>query len=306
MASDKTSDAKGVFPSGARFWKGNIHTHSNRSDGALPAEEVCRRYRERGYDFLTLSDHFLERYDFPITDTTPYRTDRFTTILGAEVHAPSTTTGELWHILAVGLPDDFAPTGPSERGGELAQRCAEAGAFVSIVHPQWYGLTEADAAMITAAHSVEVYNHTCQVLTDRPDGWYLLDRLCQMGRILSATAVDDAHFHAPDAFGGWVMVAADANEPDLLVEALKAGRNYSTQGPSLNEISIEGGRISVACSPVSAVFLLGSGSRGLHQLGADITSASFPLDRFKDERWARITVVDADGKRAWSNPLTLA
>ena len=42
------------------FRKGNIHTHSTASDGELEPEEVCRRYREGGYNFLAITDHFLE------------------------------------------------------------------------------------------------------------------------------------------------------------------------------------------------------------------------------------------------------
>ncbi|MEI6161178.1 MAG: PHP domain-containing protein, partial [Roseococcus sp.] len=111
-----------AFTTPGRFWKGNIHTHSNRSDGARSPEEVCATYREAGYDFLALTDHFQAKYGFPIVDTRPFRTGAFTTILGAELHAPATALGELWHILAVGLPSDFAPTPPEESGPELAAR----------------------------------------------------------------------------------------------------------------------------------------------------------------------------------------
>ncbi|MEO1308326.1 MAG: phosphotransferase, partial [Pseudomonadota bacterium] len=40
-----------AFSAPGRFWRGNLHTHSNRSDGALDPAEVCRRYKEEGYDF---------------------------------------------------------------------------------------------------------------------------------------------------------------------------------------------------------------------------------------------------------------
>ena len=50
----------------------------------------------------------------------------------AEVHAPATEIGELWHLLAVGLPLDFTKTPPSERAPELAARCIAAGAYVAI------------------------------------------------------------------------------------------------------------------------------------------------------------------------------
>ncbi len=49
-------------------------------------------------------------FNYPIADTKPFRNNRFTTILGAEVHSGAMQNGELWHILAVGLPEDFAPS----------------------------------------------------------------------------------------------------------------------------------------------------------------------------------------------------
>ena len=70
-----------------QFYRGNLHTHSNRSDGVLDPDEVCRRYRAEGYDFVALTDHFIGLYDYPIVDTTAHRDDRFTTILGAEIHS---------------------------------------------------------------------------------------------------------------------------------------------------------------------------------------------------------------------------
>lgn len=91
-----------TFVAPGKFCQGNLHTRSNRSDGALEPQEVCRRYKEAGYDFLCLTDHFLESFDFPLTDTRPFRDETFTTIIGTELHAPNTHLGELWHILAVG------------------------------------------------------------------------------------------------------------------------------------------------------------------------------------------------------------
>ncbi|HVU14003.1 MAG TPA: hypothetical protein VHD90_22145, partial [Phototrophicaceae bacterium] len=58
------------FDKPGRFYRGNLHTHSTRSDGRLSPELVCRFYREAGYDFLAITDHFMERYGYPITDTT--------------------------------------------------------------------------------------------------------------------------------------------------------------------------------------------------------------------------------------------
>jgi hypothetical protein len=41
----------------ARWWKGNLHTHTLWSDGNDYPEMVAAWYKENGYDFLSISDH---------------------------------------------------------------------------------------------------------------------------------------------------------------------------------------------------------------------------------------------------------
>ncbi|MEM7525432.1 MAG: CehA/McbA family metallohydrolase [Pseudomonadota bacterium] len=300
-----------AFSNPGRFWRGNLHTHSNRSDGVLEAEEICRRYEAEGYDFIALTDHFIGLYDYPIVDTKPFRDNRFTTILGAELHSGAMANGELWHLLAVGLPQDFAPSNSphftpvdgQESGAEIAARARDAGAFVAIAHPEWSGLTMEDARAITAAHAVEVYNHGCAVGSDRPHGFATLDLLLSEGRRLNLIATDDAHFSEPDHFGGWVMVKAEENDPDALLAALKAGAFYSTAGPEIRNIELDAKEIHIECSAAATVIVSGYGSaaRAIH--GASMTRASMKLARFAGSKWLRVTVFDASGARAWSNPL---
>ncbi len=294
-----------AFSAAGRFWRGNIHTHSTFSDGRLDPAEVCRLYREAGYDFLCLSDHFLIEYGFPIADTRSLRTNAFTTILGAEIHAPANSHGEIWHVLAAGLPEDFAPTGDSETAEELAARAKAAGAFVGIAHPQWSSLTAEDGrAMAAHAHAVEIYNHGCALECARADGTYLLDLLLNEGHRLTAYAADDAHFRIDDGFGGWMMVKAEANEPEALLTAMKAGDFYSSQGPLIEDFVVEGGEAHVACSPAVNVAVVGRGSRTVNVAGRQMTRASLPLERFAGD-WFRLVVTDAAGRTAWSNPVWL-
>ncbi|MEL6774159.1 MAG: CehA/McbA family metallohydrolase [Pseudomonadota bacterium] len=304
-----------AFSRPGHLWRGNLHTHCDRSDGALPAAEVCRRYEAAGYDFLCLSDHLIGRYGYPITETEAYRTNRFTTILGAEVHTGALGNGELWHLLAVGLPADFAPphqpdfepVAEGESAASLAARCAEAGAFVAIAHPEWYGLTGADAETIAAAHAVEIYNHGCVVGADRGSGIAVWDMLLNAGRRLSGCATDDAHFFDPDHFGGWVMVRAQANEPAALVSALREGAYYATTGPELRDFRVEGGEVVVECSAAENVIVMGARSAAEAVNGRSLTRAALPLtERLAAGGWVRAAVQDAAGRRAWSNPLWLA
>lgn len=292
-----------AFATPGRFFKGCIHTHSTRSDGLLSPDAVCAAYRERGYDFISLTDHFLASYGFPIVDTRPFHTNSFTTILGAEVHAPATELGEMWHLLAVGLPQDFPPTTAAETGPSLAARCAAAGAFVAIAHPTWYGLTLADAASIADAHAVELYNHSGQVLTDRGDSTHYVDQLMAEGRRLTLIAVDDSHFEDDDAFGGFVMVKAEANQPEELLSALKAGAFYSSQGPTIDGLRFVDGFAEIECSPARGVMALGRGRLARQVMGHGLTRARLDLAGFADGGYVRFVVLDDAGRRAWTNPV---
>ncbi len=290
------------FERPGEFFRGNLHGHSDNSDGLLPAETVCARYRDAGYDFVAVTDHFRPNYNFPLTDTRAYRAAGFTTLLGAEVHAPRTAQGLDWHVLAVGLPLDFPATTADETGPSLARRCAEAGAFVAIAHPHWYQLTLDDALSIDAAHAVEVYNHTSAVNADRGDGLAMYDALLSAGRRLGAIAVDDSHWKVADAFGGWVMAKAERNEPEELLEALKAGAYYASQGPLIHDVRRVDDALEVVCSPAASIILLGPGSFNRRVVGEGLTRASLPLEPVPGE-WRRIAVRDAMGRAAWTGAL---
>jgi hypothetical protein len=300
------------FSTPGRFWRGNLHTHSTLSDGALKPTDVVEAYKGAGYDFLQLSDHFLGRFDWPIADTRQLRSNDFTTLIGAEVHAMATTTGEYWHILATGLPLDFPPAKPDETGPMLAARAREAGAFVTIAHPSWSQLTIDDGRSLAAAHAVEVYNHTCAVLTDRGDGFYLLDQMCNDGRRLLAVADDDAHFQSGDldAFGGYVMVKSESLDPEALLDALKAGEYYSSQGPRIHNIEITRNDVRVECSPVNAIAIVSGASSAVSRAGRGLTDATIDFAEARKwawgdlppVKWFRIVVIDGP-KRAWTNPI---
>jgi hypothetical protein len=298
-----------------RFWRGNLHTHSTLSDGALAPDQVVDAYKAAGYDFMMLSEHFLGRYSWPVADTRKARSNSFITLIGAELHAPMTAVGELWHIVAAGLPLDFAPAEDGETGAGLARRAVESGAFVGIAHPAWSQLTIEDGRAIEAAHAVEIYNHGCAMECDRGDGWYLMDQLLNDGRRLTAFATDDAHFtHGEyDAFGGWVEVKAETLEPESLLAALKAGHYYASQGPRIHELAISGSELTIACSPVDTISVMGGTSRTACRVGRAITSATIDLSNLERSwlpqqtrsAWLRVALVDGKGRRAWTNPIWL-
>lgn len=304
------------FDKPGKFYKGNLHVHSNESDGKLSPTEVIENHKSRGYDFISLTDHLLPyaRLNInkpgmiPLTDTTAFRDDTFTTLIGAEIHGPSLGNGDLWHLVAAGLPLDFPLWDGVESGLSVAARAKAAGAFVGIAHPAWYALTLEDAlSAVEHSHSVEIYNHACSTI-QRENGWYLADSLYDRGIRLSAYAADDAHFKHPqgtfhDAFGGWVQVKAASLTPESLLDALKNGWFYSSTGAELRDIRVEGDELVVECSPAEVILITSRGAQSGYKHGENLTEARFPVKRWSDLGFARVTVIDATGNRAWSNPI---
>lgn len=294
------------FDKPGTFWKGNLHCHSTLSDGDLGPEEVCQVYKNLGYDFLSITDHFRARNRFPLADTRPFRTDTFTTIIGAELHSGKIESGTIWHILANGLPFDFAPPPDGETGPDLAARAMDAGAFVSVAHPNWYTLTPDDVVKLGDVHAIEVFNGTSYNSNDRAWSMEVARIMLMRGGRYTLCATDDAHLRKqrPDVGMGWVHVKAEALEPDALVTALKAGHYYSSTGPQIFDLHITPGEsVHVECSPVERIFLTGPGKNKDVVGGQGIRSATLSLKPFEGLPWAMVTVRDQYGNRAWTNPI---
>lgn len=294
------------FGKPGKWFRGNLHTHSTRSDGHKTPAQVCAFYRRRGYDFISLTDHFLEHYDWPVTDTTAYRNNGFTTILGAELHAPKTQLGERWHILAVGLPLDFAPTTKRETGPRLADRAKRAGAYVAVAHPAWYDLTDSDVLTIKAASAIEIFNTTCTEYNGKGDSTGYLDRLLSQGHRYHAIATDDAHFNPiqPDFAQNWVMVRCKRLEPSALLKALRAGHFYASQGPQIQSMKFNRRKktVTLTTSGVRTVRITTRGATmACVRSRADRTKAELDVTSFMGS-YGRITVADRHGKKAWTNP----
>lgn len=294
------------FRQPGRFWRGNLHMHSTQSDGAHSVAEACAAYAREGYDFVAMTDHFLPEYGHPVTDTRICQTPAFITLAGAELHQGRLGNGELWHIVAVGLPWDFAPATESETAEQICTRAAQAGAFLAFAHPGWFALTPEDVRSLPMVHAVEVYNHGTQVGQMRGDGWYLADIALNEGRRLSAIATDDMHRLGLGFGGGWTMVKVAELTPEAILASLHAGQFYASQGPMIHDIRVEEGGLIIDCSPVVTAVLVGSRAR---RAGAVIDAMSsrvvLSLAGIEDG-YFRVILRDRHGRHAWTNPVWLS
>ena len=91
-----------------------------------------------------------------------------------------------------------------------------------------------------------------------------------------------------------------ALEPEAILAALKAGHYYSSQGPEIHAVEVGEGSVAVRCSPARGVLLAGRGTA--RALGEGIVECELPLAAFAGFHFG-VTVMDAAGWRAWTNPI---
>ena len=288
------------------LYRGNLHGHSTHSDGLLSPEAVVNKYIELGYDFTCLSDHLWIDDRFAassIFDGHAFNRNGFITLRSAELHCFGKKYDQdgLWHIVANGLPVDFACPDAQETAPDLIARAQAAGAYVSVAHPEWYTMTMDEAMTVAAADAVEIYNHSCVLSSARGSGIAIADFLLNEGQKISFTATDDSHFDLPDFAGGWVMVAAPELTEGAIIAAFKAGHHYSSTGVDFTDISIEDGNLTVHTTPVQSIVLSGEGHLASACHGNNIMVARFNLSEFASE-WFRITARGSLDQMAWSNP----
>ena len=297
-----------LFSSAGGLYRGNLHGHSTHSDGKNSPAEVVRLYRDSGYDFTCLSEHYWSNPRFcapTIIDTTALDSSDFITLVSAELHCLGKAHDRdgLWHIVANGLPPDFPMAGESETGPQLVARAVAAGTYVTIAHPEWYSLSDEEARSLASAgaHGVEIYNHSSAIESGRGGGIATLDLLLNEGHRIHLTATDDSHHVPGDAFGGWVMVAADSLNASTIIDALKTGSFYASSGPDLTGLRRDGATLHVDTSPVDRIILAADRHQSRVVTGDGITTASFDLASL-DSAFFRIVVIDRQGRGAWSNP----
>jgi len=279
-----------------RWWKGNLHVHSTRSDGGKTPAELAALYAAAGYDFIVLADHWVAGSppDLPQPST-------LTVLDGVELDGDD-STGAYFHVVCIGCRDGI----DREMGLEAAMAEARRqGAALVLAHPLWTG-NSADDALRHGFDGVEAFNNVADWLNGKSSGAFHWDRMLDRSASTFGSAVDDAHINAdhPTWNGGWVHVNAPTSTPAALLEAIKAGRFVSSRGPVIHSLSASGREVAVRCSPVRFIRLVGPANHGRRlaaREGPLLTEGAFAVP--EDWTHARIEIEDERGRRAWTNAL---
>ncbi len=281
------------FEQAGRWYKGNTHLHTTNSDGSLAPEEICALYHGNGYDFLALTDHMKR------TEAKP-KIDNFLLIPSVEYDHSG------HHVVALNTPEiDIKGCATFQ---EALDRLYEVSALVIIAHPYWSGNSVGELLALNHYHGIEIYNNTCQNLRGKGYATVHWDELLQQGRDILGFASDDTHhrpseFRRDDLLGSFIMVKAEALTVDAICAALKAGAFYSSTGAVIENVAIRDDIVTVECGPAADIDFIAFDAQGDRVSGIKkpLTRAEFKLSGY--EKYLRIEVTDAAGRKAWTNPL---
>lgn len=282
-----------LFNEKYRWYKGNIHAHTNVSDGLLSPADVVSVYKNEGYDFIALTDHRQASAGKEYPD--------FLVLSGIEMHVNDYISRRAFHIVGIGFEgeikyrEDLSPQ-------ELIDTVIQHNGLAILAHPSWSLLTHDDALSLKYYHGIEVFNSVSDTKSNRGNSSEFIDTVASKGLIKLIFAVDDTHYYTDELFGGYIMVNSPSlNKNDILLN-IKKGNFYATQSPLIKQIIVEGDEIFVETSPVVRISFMSddfyNNKRVVKSKSNFLTSASYKFS--ERDNWVRIECMDHKGKKAWS------
>lgn len=309
-----------------KMLKGGLHCHTTRSDGRGTPEEVIRMHAEHGYDFLALTDH--RNYNF--TNFAPET--GMTIIPGMEYDAggfptiadnPETLTEKFdstgfrcYHTVCIGpAKEDGNPYEQDQKFVSAHVTCQEDyqpyldrlhanGQLTIYCHPEWSSTPARYFSKLRGNFAMEIWNTGCVMENDMDADAAYWDELLGQGIRINGVATDDGHAMNQHC-GGWVRVNAADNSINAILTALREGNFYSSCGPELYDFYYEDGRLVVECSAVKKIRVLADKhpTRVMQSPDGNLTHAEFDIGSAYS--YVRVTIIDQDGRYAWSNPIYL-
>lgn len=296
-----------------KMLKGGLHCHTTRSDGSCTPEEVMRLHRENGYDFLAITDH--RRYNHvnfaPETG--------LTIIPGMEFDnsnsIPCRHGFRTYHTVCIGpsqedgngfAHEERVPSvnAPDQQTYQVFLDEIHAKKNLTIYcHPEWSSTPARYFDKLRGNFAMEIWNSGCVIDNDMDKDAAYWDELLGQGIRIFGVATDDGHpiYHHCK---GWVMVNAE-NNVNAILKALEDGAFYSSTGPEIYDFYVKDGKAVVECSP-AAMIRLHSDCNPTRLCqdpeGKPVTRAEFDVS---DYDYIRITVIDEQGRHAWTNPIFL-
>ena len=295
---------------GLSTYKGDLHFHSDRSDGRGRPDEMYARFAACGFHFCGLADH-----DAPTTE--PSRHDGLLVLPSQEMSAD---TGHIVGIAAPGIRDKSWST------AEQLHAIHETGGLAILSHPRIREFVEEQGLTYTAHRllnelagqydALEIYTHNVgsgmKLAIDRLDVvWNSMVLPCgklhaEPFRPVWGMASSDAHDRAHVSENVGIIVWATTCTPSALMDAIAKGRFYSLADTQarLPSIAVEGEMLVVEATETIMLRVVQAQEGCAALISRDAAGRlmiRYPIAG--DEGFLRIEAMDAEGRCAYSNPI---
>lgn len=270
--------------------------HTTRSDGHVAPEDAVELYRRAGYDFLALTDHWVQSREGERNGVLLLSGCEWDT--GDMIHSP------VYHIVGAGMRSPVKLNrGTQYSPQQIIDAIRAAGGTAILAHPAWSVTDPNSCLSLTGLGGAEIYNSvsTLPWNGDRADSSLYFDLWASKGKFVPCMAADDSHFYAGEHTRSFLMLNAAARSADAVRQAIAEGHFYASQGPRFRSVIFANGRVEVRCSPVETVVFYSNTvwCRDRVTTGG-VESASYEVQ--STDRYVRVELRDRNGNRAWTSP----
>ncbi len=321
-----------LIPESGKFYKVNMHNHTNLSDGTQTPEEVKKLYMEHGYSAVAFTDHEILHDHKDLCDENFVALHGYEVAIKKDMYHHTDNFMPVYHFNMIAKSQDnltmvkYFKNNPSFPGKDQAfadahaqysstidtyeysidwindytKAVKEAGFLINYNHPQWSLQDCRDYIGLENLHSLEVINGGCFSLNDNTSLHY--EKMLRSGMRVVPTGGDDNHSFRSCALG-WTMIKAPELTYDALIAAYERGDCYASEGPEILSLVLMDGKITVKTSAASGIYLLSEGRyRPYRQSRTETyTEAEFDYAPEKIGKYFRIEVRDTHGYKAFSN-----
>jgi hypothetical protein len=298
---------------GARWFKGNTHTHTTNSDGDTAPDTVARWYKSHGYQFLVLSDH--NAFTDPKT-LASLNDSNFLLIAGEEL--TSSFAKKPVHVNGLNIPGLLETQKDSTLLGTIQKNVDKVRSVQGVPHinhPNFgWAIDHETLRRVRNDRLLEIYNAHPLVHNHggggKPSVESVWDTLLTGGMKIFGIAVDDAHnfkgeFDQSRSNPGraWICVKAKTLVANELMSNLEAGLFYASTGVVLNDVVVNATTLTVEVKQQSdfryTIEFIGDGGAVLKRV--DGARGEYTLST--PVSYVRARVKDSGGAVAWIQPV---
>ncbi len=309
-----------LLPREGNFYKANMHCHTTVSDGKLSPEEVKEEYQNRGYQIVAYTDHGKYCPHPELNSKDFLALAGFGADIKKDPMDGVQAEERTFHInFYDGSPDEMQeekagacePENWKDGGSGInayIKKMKQLGFLACDCHPYRSMQNYDDYTGFEGLFAMEIYHYHSDLEGLNGYNPQACDEMLRCHKEIYCLASDGNQNEYPmghplsDSFGGFIKIRARELTYPAVMQALKNGNFYSSMGPEIHSLYIEGKDLVVKTSPVEKIYMKMEGKNCRMKIalkGGSLEEARFPLTG--REGYIRVVCRSENGLYANSN-----